>query len=118
MLGPINILPSQEAFVKFATSVLSTYADRCYILSTILFRDQSKGADFLHKFQINSPLAKKSQKVTSFISNIGGYKIDQELCGKQIHLLTEFLHYGEMPRNSIFVWEIQKFNLFKQYFHF
>lgn len=36
MLGPINILPSQEAFVKFATSVLSTYADRCYILSTIL----------------------------------------------------------------------------------
>lgn len=106
MLDPINILPSQEAFVKFATSVLSTYADRCYILSTILFPDQSKGDDF---FQINPPLAKKSQKMTSSISNIGGYEINQELCEKQIHLLTEFVHYGEMPRNSIFVWEIRKF---------
>lgn len=109
MLDPMNIMPSQEVFVKFATSVLATLADRCCILSTILFSEKIEEDNNFPKLQNNLSLAQNNQNITSSISNIRHYNLNEELCEKQIHLLTEFVHYGEMPRNSIFVWEIRKF---------
>lgn len=91
MVDPNNVMPNQEAFVAFSTSMLSTFQDRCYcLLNMVLYTslmqpETSSTADFL----VNS-------LGDTFTKNV-------------LHLLLEFCKHGEMPRNAMFVWEIRKY---------
>lgn len=109
MLDPINIMPSEEPFVKFASSVLSTFPDRCYILLEILFSKQKREIPNSNVILIDSELEYNKSLETSSIGNSEIIFLKEEIYERQIHLLSEYLNYGSMPRNAIFVWEIRKF---------
>lgn len=46
---------------------------------------------------------------TSSISTSEIIFLKEEIYDKQMHLLCEYMNYGTMPRNAVFVWEIRKF---------
>lgn len=112
MLDPINIMPYEEMFVKFASYMLSTFTDRCHILVHILFQKESENKKDYNESLVNgidnSEEGKKVLNLSS-ISDVGNINLNDELYLKHVHLLTEFIKYGEMPKYSLFVWEIRKF---------
>lgn len=109
MLDPINIMPSEEPFVKFASSVLSTFPDRCYILLEILFSKQKREIPNSNIILNDSDFEYNRSLETSSIGNSEIVFLKEEIYERQIHLLSEYLNYGSMPRNAIFVWVIRKF---------
>lgn len=109
MSDPINIMPSEEQFVKFASSVLSTFADRCFILLEILFSSQKREIPTSELISHDKGTYLNRAVEISSISNLEIIFLKEEIYEKQMHLLQEFMNYGSMPRNAIFVWEIRKF---------
>jgi hypothetical protein len=109
MLDPINIKPSEEKFVKFCTLVLSTMVDRCRILMSILFKCTEKRPAISNTPLMSHSVVVKPSTLTSSISDTGRPMLDDEVLDSHIHLLNEFMKYGEMPHFSIFLWEIRKF---------
>ncbi|EGV60911.1 hypothetical protein PSN45_001294 [Yamadazyma tenuis] len=94
MLSPANINLSQEAFVNFSASVVSTLPDRCNILLQVLFTAKDEPPQ--SKPEISS-VSKDSIPATSRMVDI------------QVHLLREFIHHGLMPQNILYLWEVRKF---------
>lgn len=109
MLDPLNIMPSEEQFVVFATSVLSTLEDRCFILLDVLFSDQKVVTSPEEGISTRDPPTERKAIDTSSVANLDLVFLKEATCEKQLHLLSEYLIYGSMPRNAIFVWEIRKY---------
>lgn len=108
MLDPINIQPTEEKFVTFSTLVLSTLVDRCHILISILFKEKEETQSTLENSQFNKLYLNEVDDISS-VSDSVTVKFNEDVLENHIHLLNEFIKYGEMPRFSIFIWEIRKF---------
>lgn len=102
-------MPSEEQFVVFATSVLSTLEDRCFILLDVLFSDQKVVTSPEEGISTRDPPTERKAIDTSSVANLDLVFLKEATCEKQLHLLSEYLIYGSMPRNAIFVWEIRKY---------
>lgn len=91
ILDPANLMPNQEDFVAFSSSMLSTFSDRCFcLLNMILATSQSRPE-------------------TSSTSDSLALNLDGTLVKNVLHFLLEFCKHGAMPGNVKFVWEIRKF---------
>ncbi|GAV27276.1 hypothetical protein PMKS-000740 [Pichia membranifaciens] len=108
MLDPLNIMPSEEQFVRFASSMLSTLEDRCFILLDVLFSDQKRVMPVEEVSTGEYPTESKAID-TSSVAKLDFVFLKEATCEKQVHLLSEYLIYGSMPRNAIFVWEVRKY---------
>lgn len=109
MLDPLNIMPSEEQFVKFASSMLSTLEDRCFILLDVLFSDQKRVMPVEEVSSAGESSTESKAIDTSSVANLDFVFLKEATCEKQVHLLSEYLIYGSMPRNAIFVWEVRKY---------
>ncbi|GME82334.1 unnamed protein product [Ambrosiozyma monospora] len=116
ILDPMNILPTKEHFANFSSSVLSTLSDRCYTLLHLAFTEVykkssngSQAGSLLNSRVGSIESSQFSNKDLSSIANVNIEKVDEHLIERQIHLLNEFVKYGAMPHNAVFLWEIRKF---------
>jgi len=115
VMDPANTLPAHERFTSFSASILSTLPDRAYLLLYIgRTRKGNKNAYFTpgDSFSHNPDehiRLKGDLPDSSSIGNIRIEKLDEELIEHQIHLLSEFIKYGEMPNHKLFLWDIRKF---------
>ncbi|CUM66168.1 uncharacterized protein PRCAT00003826001 [Priceomyces carsonii] len=110
VLDPANIAPSQDHFVSFSSSMLSTFPDRCYTLLHLVLGMAHNINDTLGKLKYNpdgGDLYRAPQ--SSSVSDVEISSLDQMLIAKEIHFLQEFCNYGSMPKNVIFLWDIRKF---------
>jgi len=115
VMDPTNTLPAHEKFTRFSASVLSTLPDRAYLL---LYIGRTRKEDKNAGATLGNGLAHKTYEHTqvrpdapdsSSIGNVKVERLDQELIEHQIHLLSEFIRYGEMPKHKLFLWDIRKF---------
>lgn len=91
ILDPVNIMPGHENFVKFSSSMLSTFRDRSLcLLNMILATSDSRP---------------ETSSTADILLNVFGGSLLKSV----LHLVLEFCKHGVMPQNVKFVWEIRKY---------
>lgn len=98
ILDSTNVMPNQENFVAFSSSMLSTFRDRCYCLLNMILSTSNR-------------LPETSSTADILINHLG-----DSLVRSMLHLLLEFCKHGAMPQNVIFVWEIRKYQPIQVFF--
>lgn len=91
ILDPSNVMPHQEHFVGFSSSMLSTFKDRCFCLLNMVLSTRQN-------------LVQTSSTADVLVNSLG-----DSLVKNMLHLLQEFCKHGSMPQNAIFLWDIRKY---------
>ncbi|SGZ53006.1 CIC11C00000002791 [Sungouiella intermedia] len=91
ILDQPNVMPNQEHFASFSSSMLATFRDRCLCLLNMIL---STRQDLIQ---------------TSSTADILDNSVGDSLVKHTLHLLLEFCKHGSMPHNAIFLWEIRKY---------